>query len=111
LSLRLARGPSFDTVVAAFVRRVTRLPQTCKVLIEHDGQATRIWTIIDAEPFDRSARAPVYAAELATLDEAGGLDVAFRLVNQREYGQGDLSAIVPAEAKVVWSREPVADRA
>ncbi len=111
MSARPAHETSFDALVAAFVQQAKRLPQVREILVERVEDADRIWTVIDAEPFDRSARAPVYAVELAALDAAGTPDVAFRLVNRREYAQCDLGGIVPTDAAVVWSRERVADRA
>lgn len=48
--------------VADLVERLKRLPQVQCVLVESDGGAPRVWTVIEAEPWENAARDPIYEA-------------------------------------------------
>ncbi len=96
-------GPN-DALENRFVTRVRGLPQVRQVLLETAAEAPRIWTVIEAEPFDRSQREPVYAAELEALEAFPDVDADFRLVNVSEYGASQADAILPDDADVLWRR-------
>jgi hypothetical protein len=56
-----------------------------------DSAEPRVLTVIDAPPFDRAYRNPVYDAELQAIDEVGGAQPSFSLVNIRERAEGSTS--------------------
>jgi hypothetical protein len=87
---------------AALVRA---LPQTRQVLLEATHEGPRIWTVIDAEPFNGDLRMPVFAAELEALDRFPGVVVDFRLVNVAEYEDSPMAEVLPSDAEVLWRRE------
>jgi hypothetical protein len=93
-----------EALIAGFVRLVTRLPQVREIRIEEDGQDWRLWTLIQAEPFDRAAREPVYQAQLATLQDHPASNMSFRLVNLAEYPDVGIDELVPTDARPLWAK-------
>lgn len=70
-------------------------------LHDSDGDLT-IWAVIDATPFDRNQRYPVYAAQAQALRQAFSDSVGFRLVNLREF-DGGTDGVVPND-HILWER-------
>lgn len=87
-----------------FVTLVRALPQARQVLLEAADEGARIWTVIEAEPFDRGQREPVYAAEIAALEAHPDVDADFRLINLAEYGESRAADVLPENAEVLWHR-------
>ncbi len=87
-----------------FVTLVQALPHARQVLLEATDEGPRIWTVIEAEPFDRSQREPVYTAEIEALEAHPELDADFRLINLAEYGASRAGDILPDNAEVLWRR-------
>lgn len=96
-------GPT-HALAERFVELVRSLPQVRRVLLESSRTGTRLWTVIEAEPFDDSQRDPVYEAELRVLqgDEPVGVD--FRLVNLAEFPPDGRATILPATAATLYQR-------
>jgi hypothetical protein len=86
-----------------YVDLVRSFPQVRRVLVEATPSGPRIWTVIEAEPFDRDQREPLYAAELEATGAAPEMDIDFRIVNVSEHGSSR-AGIVPDEAVALWHR-------
>jgi hypothetical protein len=87
-----------------FVTLVRALPQARQVLLEAAAEGARIWTVIEAEPFDRGQREPVYAAEIEALQAHPDVVADFRLINLTEYGESRAADVLPENAEVLWHR-------
>jgi hypothetical protein len=101
-------APQTEALVNGFVRRIATLTQVRQVRLEGDGQAWRLWTLIQAEPFDRSAREPVYQAQFSSLQEHPAANVTFRLVNLAEYPEVAVDELEPTDARLLWPRPDLA---
>jgi hypothetical protein len=91
-------------VLRSFVTLVSRLPFVEQVLAVPGYEGVEIWTVIDAEPFEREPRYQVYEAELKATDGEPGAQVLSRLINRREYGEERMAWVLPAQAHFVWRR-------
>jgi hypothetical protein len=97
---RAARATSAVRSAAnEFVGRVRELPQARRILLEESDEGSRIWTVIEAEPFARELRNPIYLAELAVLRSHPSAEVGFRLMNLVEQGA---TSIAPEGIEVLW---------
>ncbi len=88
-------------LLKTYVERAKRLPQVQRILAAPSDDGFRIWTIIDAPPFDAEPRNDVYNAERDTLaahDEA----IDFRLINAREVDALDL--VLPTDSVDLFRR-------
>ena len=85
-----------------FAKLVRALPHARQVLLEATDEGPRIWTVIEAKPFDRGQREPMYAAELEALEAHPDVDEDFRLINLAEYGESRVGDILPENAEVLW---------
>ena len=90
--------------VADLVERLKRLPQVRRVLVETDGGAPQVWTVIEAEPFENAARDPIFDAELAAMMAHPGVPAGFRLLNSREYAGRPLDDYLPPDAALLYER-------
>jgi hypothetical protein len=90
--------------LADLVERLKRLPQVRRVLVETEGGVTRVWTVIEAEPFENSARDPVFDAELQAMIAHPDVEAGFRLLNSREYAGKPLAAYLPPDAALLYER-------
>jgi hypothetical protein len=106
-------GPSVQTGVTQlaehFAELAFALQQVQRVILVADDGDLTIWTVIDAEPFDRGQRYPVYVAQARALSMTDCDFVDFRLVNLREFGS-DAANVVP-RAEVIWERSRPRDAA
>jgi hypothetical protein len=102
----VTRPANRDAEMAAskYVELVRALPQVDRVLLERAPSAYWIWTVIRAEPFDDSAREPVYQAELDALQDELKIPVGFRLVNLAEFPPEDHRSVLPTTATVLFQR-------
>ncbi|MGE0540103.1 MAG: hypothetical protein AB7R89_07970 [Dehalococcoidia bacterium] len=73
-------------LVSEFVRAMRQLPQARAVYLSFADDEPCITTFIDAEPFNRALRNPIYQAQAEVLHAHPGIDVDFRLVNLTEFG-------------------------
>src|SRR5262249_37890011 len=88
-------APQPEALLNDFVRRVATLPQVREVPLVDSGQEWLLRTLIEAEPFDRSAREPVYQTQLATPQDHPATDVSFCLINLAEYPDVPVDELVP----------------
>jgi hypothetical protein len=63
-------------VLDEYVSLVSRLPFVEQVLAVPGYEGVQIWTVIDAEPFEREPRCQVYEAELEATDGEPGPSLA-----------------------------------
>lgn len=97
-----AAHAELDDFCRDFANRVRALPYVDQVLLERD--VPRIWTVIDAEPFERANRDPIYTEELHVLRDHPDQAADFRLINVREYECKVDDQILPREIETVWTR-------
>jgi len=96
-------------LVEQFAELAFALPQVQRVVLVADDDDLTIWTVIDAEPFDRDQRYPVYGAQARVLRDAECDAVDFRLINVREFGS-DAADMMP-RAGILWERSRSRDAA
>ena len=101
-------APQTEALINGFVRRVATLPHVREVRLVDDGQEWLLWTLIEAEPFDRSAREPVYQAQLATLQDHPATDVSFCLTNLAEYPDVAVDEMVSTDSRILWTKPELA---
>jgi hypothetical protein len=82
-------------LVTEFVRIMRQLPQARAIYLSFPDDEPRITTFIDAEPFDRAFRNPIYQAQADVLRAHPSIDVDFRLVNLTEFGGRPLTEFLP----------------
>ncbi len=92
-------------LVGHFIDLVRELPQTRQILLEETEEGSRVWTIIETEPFDRSQREPIYQAQGEVLRSHPPADVYFRLVNISEFGTDRIAGALPHGAQTLWVRQ------
>ena len=98
---RVHLGP----VARFFVEAAKQIPEVQLVLLQDsDGDDYRIWTIIDATPFEEAPRRAVYEREAEALRQ-GDEDIGFRLVNVRELRNG-LADLHIEGMPVLFERKP-----
>jgi hypothetical protein len=98
-----ARTTDMSALQKRFSDLVGALPQARRVLLETTDEGVCLWTVIEARPFDRAQREPVYEAQREVL-RSYPFDVEFRLINLAEYGPTRTSDVLPGDAQVVWAR-------
>ena len=89
---------------SANVSIVSSLPFVEQVLAEPGYEGVQIWTVIDSEPFDTEPRYQIYDAELEASQVGSRPLVLFRLVDRREYGEENLSYVLPDNGHRAWCR-------
>jgi hypothetical protein len=82
-------------LVTEFARAMRQLPQARAIYLSFPDDEPRITTFIDAEPFNRAFRNPIYQAQVEVLRTHPGIDVDFRLVNLTEFGGRPLAEFLP----------------
>jgi hypothetical protein len=82
-------------LVSEFVRAMRQLPQARAVYLSFADDEPCITTFIDAEPFNRALRNPIYQAQAEVLRAHPGIDVDFRLVNLAEFGGRPSAEFLP----------------
>jgi hypothetical protein len=91
-------------VLKKFVSLVSGLPFVEQVLAVPGYEGVEIWTIIDAEPFEREPRYQIYEAEFEASVSEADAQVLLRLINRREYGDETMESVLPQHAHVAWRR-------
>lgn len=86
-----------------YVALVASLPQVRQVLLEETALGPRIWTVIEAEPFNRDRRESLYQAELDALEAEPDLSLDFRIINLAEHRRPS-SQVIPERASALWQR-------
>ncbi len=91
--------------VKEYVEKVKPIEYVREVrVIENEGGYPRIWTIIEAPPFEDSLLNPIFEAEGEIL-RTGNIPVDFELLNLSEYpDKTALSGVIPPEARSVCRR-------
>lgn len=85
-------------ILRSYVALAEKLPQVRRVVSKRSAAGLAVWTLIEAPPFDRSFRNPVYEAELAALGSSEA-SISFRLINSAESVFS-----IPQDAEVLLSR-------
>lgn len=91
-------------VLREYVALVSKFSFVEQVLAVPGYEGIEIWTIIDAEPFEREPRYQVYEAELQASDGEPDAMVLLRLINRREYGDEGTESALPTNALIAWRR-------
>lgn len=103
-SIDVALDGELSLLVRHFVTAVRALSQTRQVLLEDTEEGPRLWIVIEAEPFERGQREPIYQAQGEALRRFTSVDVSFRLVNISEFGIDRVESLLPSESRVLWRR-------
>jgi hypothetical protein len=111
LKLRLGKRTETSAVTEvckAYIEQVKDLRVVCEVLLSRceDDDASIIWTIIEAPPFDDSLRLPIYEAQLKILKSIkGDALVDFHVLNLAELLENQsVENIVPPDTDMLWQR-------
>ena len=90
----------------AYLEIVSNIDIVRQVFLVESKDATIIWTIVAAPPFEDSLRTPIYDAQvkiLSSIKEATRLD--FYVLNARELSEDvEIDSIIPSNGKLVWKR-------
>jgi len=89
-------------LLQTYVEQASRLPQVQRILVAPSDDGYRLWTVIDAPPFDSQPRHEVYSAEQEAL-QAHDETVDFRLINTNEVAELDL--VLPLDSVELFRRD------
>ena len=87
-----------------FVDNVRYFPEVRTILLSRLGDSARLWTVIEAPPFEQSIRNRIYAEQLKVLSMTELPVLDFRVVNLNEYDTEERELIVPENAQVLYVR-------
>ncbi len=93
-----------ESAAVHFAELLTEMPAVRYVGLAGSDRKPCLAVIIEAEPFDRAARYPVYEAYGSMLDAFDGVALDLRLSNAREYEVGAWDDLVPATARDLLRR-------
>ena len=100
---KLPRIPAeLRPLLKTYVEQASRLPQVQRILVAPSDDGYRLWTVIDAPPFDSQPRHEVYSAEQEAL-QAHDETVDFRLINAGEVAELDL--VLPLDSVELFRRD------
>jgi hypothetical protein len=99
-----SKTSAVEQLTHAFAESVSQLPQAREVSITGQEDIPRLWTVIDATPFDPSPRYEVYRCELAVRERFPRVVVEFALINPLEWPFSERAFLIPSTAIVVWRR-------
>lgn len=87
-----------------YLDSIRQLHSVRLVLMERERlPVPRIWTIIDAPPFDLEYRKAIYLAQQGAMAQVESPVVTFRLINVREL-EADLDGVLPPKYTVLYPR-------
>ncbi len=101
---RVQTADELSGLLGRFVDAVSELPQARQILLEDTEEGPRVWTVIEAEPFDRRHREPIYQTQGELLRNGSSIEVGFRLVNVSEFGADRMASVLPSGAQTLWVR-------
>jgi hypothetical protein len=94
----------FRRIAREYARSASELPLVRGVFLICRRSSALIWTVIDGEPHDWSARETVFARQAATRAAYPEMSLDFTTVNPREWPDEVRVEIVPSGAERIWRR-------
>ena len=92
-------------LIDKFVAEVRNVEEVKHVLLTDEGEFWKLWTVLDAKPFDWEIRKRIYDAEGDLLRAINRPILDFRLINLSEIDQDQHPYLLPRDAKVLYKRQ------
>ncbi|GEM_PF-2284406 len=92
-------------LIEKFVAKVCRFKEVKKILIVDNGGVPRLWTVLDAKPWDWEVQRRIFEIESQTLRALDQPLLDFRLINLSEIEEDQHPYVIPDGAKLLYERQ------
>jgi hypothetical protein len=101
------RRPAVTAPIRFLKGILCELPQVRELALDEVDGHPLVMVIIEASPFDFSAREPIFNAEISTAQRFPGSSIEVRIVNREELRRSALADVDLSAHRLLWRREPV----